>query len=266
MTGRSVVLYFSGTGNTEYAARGFANALGIPPDDVIDITHDGGRGDAAIASAQTLIVAYPNYMCCIPKVMQDYLTSRLKSFEGKRVFTLITYANFFFDGDMLVFRLLRKNGIRFTAAGSLAIQMPMNVCDMKLMAPTPDYEIAQRRELADERLVSRAAALQSGETIFDGSDSKRLIAFLRQRMFYRQRIERFYNDVRINANCIGCGACVACCPLRNLELKEGRAVQKGRCTQCYRCANLCPSCAITLMGQQIQWRYRGLEKGVVAVD
>jgi ferredoxin len=294
MLERAVVLYFSGTGNTEYAARGFAKALSIPAENVIDITSSDGessatmadtamadtamtgaggpratmaaadrKSSAAIANAETLIIAYPNYMCCIPKVMRDYLQSHLKAFEGKRVFTLVTYANFFFDCDLLVFRMLRKSGITFTMAGSLAIQMPMNVCDMKFMKPTPNEEIARRRELADKRLTERAALLLSGEACFDGSESKRLTAFLRQRMFYQRSIERDYAKLRIKASCTGCGTCVARCPLQNLELKDGKAVQKGRCTQCYRCANLCPSRAITVMGKDIQWRYRGLKRGVV---
>jgi ferredoxin len=254
MTERVAIRYFSGTGNTEYAVRRFADALGDVVEDIVSIENDG----AGLTEADTVVIAYPNYMCCLPKIMQDYLLEHLGDFEGKRVFTLVTYANFFFDCDLLVFRLLRKRNVGFTPVGSIAVQMPMNVCDMQFMKQTPDEEVVRRRDLADERLAKRARALCGGEVLFDGKESKRLAAFLRQRMFYGRRIGRYFDKLRINENCVGCGLCTVRCPLDNFEIENGKAVQKGRCTQCYRCVSLCPSKAITVMGKEVQWRYRWL--------
>ncbi|MDR0350123.1 MAG: EFR1 family ferrodoxin [Coriobacteriales bacterium] len=247
------IRYFSGTGNTEYATKRFAQALGLAASDLASIEESDEL--PAASEAQTLIIAYPNYMCCIPKIMKDYLLEHQSDFEGRRLFTLITYANFFFDCDLLVFRLLRKQGINFTAAGSLAIQMPMNVCDMRFMKQMPDEEIARRFDCADLRLAERAQALSEGKSLFDGKESERLRAFLRQRMFYGRRMGSYYDGLKIGATCIGCGLCAARCPLKNLEVKDGKATQKGRCVQCYRCANLCPASAITIMGKSVQWRY-----------
>lgn len=51
--------------------------------------------------------------------------------------------------------------------------------------------------------------------------------------------------------CIGCGKCVSLCPMDNMELRSGKAVQGGRCTMYYRCVNHCPGQAITLLGKKL---------------
>ena len=59
-------------------------------------------------------------------------------------------------------------------------------------------------------------------------------------------------------SCIGCGLCVKSCPAHNLELIEGRVVQKDNCTLCYRCVNLCPkqSCTVFLHKKPVK-QYKG---------
>jgi ferredoxin len=134
----------------------------------------------------------------------------------------------------------------------------MVVCDMKLMKPTGEDTLRSLRTQADLRLDECAQIILKGDTVHDGQESQRLKAFLRQRMFYQGRMRKDFTGLRINDECICCGACVRACPRKNLEIREGRLEQVGRCTQCYRCANLCPRQAITIWGKQIQWQYRGI--------
>lgn len=52
------------------------------------------------------------------------------------------------------------------------------------------------------------------------------------------------------ARCVGCGACVAACPLGVLSLEEGKAAVNPRrhCLECLHCAAACPARAITWEG------------------
>jgi len=46
--------------------------------------------------------------------------------------------------------------------------------------------------------------------------------------------------------CIGCGACVAQCPVQAIELKGGKAViNPKKCTKCGTCIEICPVQAIS---------------------
>ncbi|MDR2197003.1 MAG: EFR1 family ferrodoxin [Coriobacteriales bacterium] len=255
--GRSAALYFSGTGNTRYAVRRLAQGLGMPEANVVSVEDDRRLAAAALATADTVVIAYPNYMCVLPKIMSDYLQQHRARLEGKSIITLVTYARFSFDADLLATRLLRKLRVPFTEHSGIAIQMPFVICDMKLLRPTEAEAATELRARADAKLDECAVRILGGDVIHDGRPWMRPLAFLRQRMFYQSRIQKDFSGLRVNSSCIACGSCVRRCPTENLALIDGRIEQAGRCTQCYRCANLCPSQAITLWGRAVQWQYKG---------
>jgi ferredoxin/flavodoxin len=257
--GNAMVLYFSATGNTEYAVKRFALNLGISSENIFSIEVKEKEIESTILSADTLIIAYPNFFCAIPKIMSDYITEHTQWFEGKNIITLVTYAKFSLDTDLLVLRLLRKQGISFQEYSGLSVQLPINVCDMELIKQSTEDEIARLKEKTDRKLDEAAKIILKGQCIHDGKEWLRPVAFLRQRMFYQGRIKYYYKNVKINENCVRCGMCISHCPMKNFETQNKKIISKERCTQCYRCSNLCPQNAITILGRKVQWKYRGLE-------
>jgi ferredoxin len=257
--GNTMALYFSATGNTEYAVKRFAGNFGLCPENIFSIENNEKEIENTILNANTLIIAYPNFLCAIPKIMSDYITEHAQWFKGKNIITLVTYAKFSLDADLLVLRILRKQGISFQECSGLSVKLPINVCDMELIKQLPDDEISGLREKADRKLDEAAEIILKGQCIHDGKEWQRPAAFLRQRMFYQSRIKYYYKNVKINENCIGCGMCISRCPMKNFEMEDKKVVSRGRCTQCYRCANLCPQNAITIWGRKVQWKYKGLE-------
>jgi ferredoxin len=257
--GNVVALYFSATGNTEYAVKRFAGNLGIGPENIFSIENNEKEIENAILNAHTLVIAYPNFLCAIPKIMHDYITEHARWFKDKNIITLVTFARFSLDADLLVLRLLRKLGISFRECSGLSVKLPINVCDMELIYQLPDDEAVLLREEADRKLDESAEIILKGQCIHDGKEWQRPIAFLRQRMFYLNRIKYYYKNVKINETCIACGTCISRCPMKNFEMENKKVVSQGRCTQCYRCANLCPQNAITIWGRNVQWKYKGLE-------
>jgi ferredoxin len=39
--------------------------------------------------------------------------------------------------------------------------------------------------------------------------------------------------------------------MQNLIIKDGKAVNLGKCAMCYRCISSCPKKAITLLGKEV---------------
>jgi ferredoxin len=257
--GNTMALYFSATGNTEYAVKRFAGNIGVYPENIFSIEDKEKEIENTILNANTLIIAYPNFLCAIPKIMSDYITEHDWWFKDKNIITLVTYAKFSLDADLLVLRLLRKQGISFQECSGLSVQLPMNICDMELIKQLPEDEIARLKEKAERKLDEAAKIILKGQCIHNGKEWQRPVAFLRQRMFYQSRIKYYYKNVKITENCAGCGICISRCPMKNFEMQNKKVVPKGRCTQCYRCVNLCPQNAITIWGRKVQWKYRGLE-------
>jgi uncharacterized Fe-S center protein len=51
----------------------------------------------------------------------------------------------------------------------------------------------------------------------------------------------------VNELCIGCGECIAHCPVETIVEVEGRArIELGDCIRCFCCHEICPERAIDL--------------------
>lgn len=48
----------------------------------------------------------------------------------------------------------------------------------------------------------------------------------------------------IDASCVGCGACAAMCPVKNIAIKDGRPAFSDACVNCLACYHRCPQEAI----------------------
>ncbi|MCK4953127.1 Coenzyme F420 hydrogenase/dehydrogenase, beta subunit C-terminal domain [Candidatus Bathyarchaeota archaeon] len=61
-----------------------------------------------------------------------------------------------------------------------------------------------------------------------------------QKISFEESLEKIVSDEK----CMGCAACVVCCPLNSLEYVEGKPKLVGKCTACGICAQLCPQYAL----------------------
>lgn len=161
------------------------------------------------------------------------------------------------DGTGCTARLLKKYGAEIL--GGLQIKMPDSVCDSKLLKKG----IEENRQIvknADKRIEQTAEQIKRGIYPKEGlSFIAHIKGLFGQRLWlYRKTI--YYTDkLKISDSCIGCGLCSKECPMKNIKMKENRAVPGKRCTMCYRCISLCPQKAITLLGKKVQEQCR-LEK------
>ena len=161
------------------------------------------------------------------------------------------------DGTGCTARLLKKYGAEIL--GGLQIKMPDSVCDSKLLKKG----IEENRQIvknADKRIEQTAEQIKRGIYPKEGlSFIAHIKGLFGQRLwFYRKTI--YYTDkLKISDSCIGSGLCSKECPMKNIKMKENRAVLGKRCTMCYRCISLCPQKAITLLGKKVQEQCR-LEK------
>ncbi len=73
-----------------------------------------------------------------------------------------------------------------------------------------------------------------------------------QRLWFYGKTRTYKKKPDINAEkCIGCGLCVKLCPMKNLSIKNNKAVSTDRCTLCYRCFSHCPTQALTILGKKV---------------
>jgi len=59
----------------------------------------------------------------------------------------------------------------------------------------------------------------------------------------------------VDDSCVGCGKCVALCPLNNIKTVEGKPVYGKQCTHCMACIAHCPAEAINY-GKKTRKKHR----------
>lgn len=232
-----MVFYFSGTGNSQRAAKQIAAELG---DGVISINQclkKGGKN--TFPSERPLVFVAPTYAWRMPKVVERWI--RETRFEGNRnAYFLLTCGGSAGNAAAYAKRLCEEKGLRFL--GLAPVAMPNNYV---ALSNTPDKtECAEILEKAGKRIASLAARIQKGEPFPDAAVSllDRMSSGPVNGLFYTV----FVHDKGFAASdaCTSCGKCARRCPLNNIGMTDGKPVWHGNCTHCMACIGGCPAEAI----------------------
>lgn len=247
-------IYFSGTGNSGYAAELFckeydkaAKAFSI-------------EDDAAIPAAQNeemLVFAYPVQYSTVPKILRDYILEHKELWKNKKIFIIATMGLFSGDGAGILGRLLQKCGAEIL--GGLHLKMPDSIGDEKVLK-RPQEKNQKLVKKAEQKIRKSVRLLKSGKPTREGIGLLyRMAGFFGQRLYFGHKTKHYSDKLRVDEDkCIGCGKCEKLCPMKNIEIVEKKVVQKNRCTMCYRCINHCPKQAMTLLGKVV------VEQSVIA--
>ena len=232
-----MILCFSGTGNSLYAARRIG---AVADDDVVSVNEIIKRGEkAAFDSGKPYVFVCPTYAWRIPRVFESFI--REASLKGSRsAYFVMTCGDDTGNAARFIRRLCADKGLDFM--GLAPVVMPENyVALFDVPDKTKAYAIIREAEP-----VIQAAA----ERIRDGAPLPAVEAGLRDHFMSSVVNPVFYGFV-VKAqgfytvdSCTGCGACAALCPLNNIRLESGRPVWGDSCTHCMACICRCPVEAI----------------------
>ena len=240
-------LYFSGTGNTRHCVTEFVHCLGK---NSVTISIESSDVASMFSKHNFIVFGYPIYFRNTPKIVKDFIKDNKDNFKGKKVFIICTMGLFSGDGAGCGARIFKKCGAKIV--GGLHLKMPDCIGDVKLLKKS----VEGNRELieqANKKIYDAVQKLQNGKPTKNGLKFFQHIGGLfGQRLWFYRKTTSYKNKPIINnEKCIGCGVCAKTCPLGNLEIKDGKATSKGKCTLCYRCFSNCPTQALTILGKQV---------------
>ena len=232
-----MILYFSGTGNSAYAARFTAEFV---DDEALDLFEKIRNKDySPMHSDKPWVVAAPVYCWQLPHVVRDWMTET--ELTGSRdVYFILTCGSSMGNAEKYLKQLCAAKGLIYR--GCAEIVMPENYI---AMFEAPDKETAERIINAAERSLKKAAGC-----IKDGKDIPvkrvgmrgKILSSIVNILYYPLIVKdkKFY----AKDGCTGCGLCEVKCPLGNIVMADGRPSWNGECTHCMACIANCPVEAI----------------------
>ena len=248
---KTIIYYFTGTGNSLAVAKKIAAALGdcelVPIASLQNTTGDINP------LADRVGIINPVYFAGLP-VMVAGFAGRFDLSKVKYVFSIVTYGG---SGAAPALQqldsILKKRGHGLDAG--FMVKMPGNYI---LLYESPTGEKREKMlATADGQIVGSAAAI-------DRNEIRKLPASFLSGILHSLAYPRFTSHVHeddrkfsVNENCTSCGTCAAICPAGNIELVDGKPVWKHHCELCCGCIHLCPVQAIRAgAGTEKRLRYR----------
>jgi ferredoxin len=262
-----VILYFSGTGNTDYVARYLAHKLVAVPIEV-ELRSIERQRPEMLDGFDVLAVGFPVYGCESPPFFQAYL-ARLAPGQGRGAFVFCTKGAM--AGNAVRRNLQRLAERGYLPLGGRSVGMPgsdglaLSGKDswMARSALRKDYDHLKNADRLSEQMAAVLSGLADGKPIeafhrplpwsASGVLLDRLWAFL-----YRLFADPFRTQFWADEHCQACSLCVQICPVDNVTLRDGHPLFADHCVLCLRCLHNCPREAIQIGKLTVnKFRWRG---------
>lgn len=231
-----MILYFSGTGNSEYVAKRIGDKTG---DEVLNLFERLRTDDHSELHSETpWVIVCPTYAWQMPHIVRDWLLSANLTGDGRIYFVLTCGTNIAGAG---LYAKAVASQMGKTYKGTAPVVMPENYI---AMFNTPDQEEAMKIVDRAEDTIDKIAALIGSGAFLEELGGGRL-----QSMIMNWGFTRFFiadKKFETTEDCTSCGQCVRVCPTENIFLHETtrHPVWNGRCIHCMACINRCPFRAI----------------------
>lgn len=240
--GTTMILYFSGTGNSRYAAERIGLITG---DELLSINarlKSGSRED--VRSDRPLVFVCPTYCWRMPRVVDRWIWETRFQGNRKAYFVLTCGAA---TGNAAHYAEILCRNKNWDFMGLTGVVMPENYV---ALFETPGPEEAERIIRAAEPALFAAAEQIRREERFPGrrvSPLDWLKSGPVNPMFYAAVVSA--EGFRAADECISCGTCADLCPLNNIRMEAGRPRWGENCTHCMACLCGCPAEAVQYKGR-----------------
>ena len=238
-----MIFYFSATGNSLYAAKKIASAIG---GSVINIAREiSGPKAYAPEDGEPVGFVFPLYAWLAPAMVFDFISAFTLNHAGNHyAFAVATYGQNIGRFDRPLGQALAAGGLRLDAAFSL--NMPNNYISV-----WPKEQQDRCLAAADQRLARITEAIASRrrtidiQSVLNGRQvPDAAVAFAPAMHAQWSRTIRDVSDFYVTDACVGCGLCAKVCNGQTIRIIDGRPTWGNSCTKCLACLHLCPRQAI----------------------
>jgi ferredoxin/flavodoxin len=239
------LFYFSGTGNTKYACEKFKclleqkNSIVILYDIETLNTELDGKISNIIDQVDLVGFAYPIYGANILKIMSNFINSNFDNkVYSKEAFIITTVGFINAYGPFIIKKRLKKYGfllkwhyVYYTLNNTTIRKVNKNQLDEKHRKQKRSFNI-----FCNSIIIKKSFFNGIGPWIIGGYIVRNAL---------RKAIANHYKMFFVeNSLCINCNLCINSCPMKAINVIDGKYIFSEKCTTCLRCINKCPVNAI----------------------
>ncbi len=229
---KTMIYYFSATGNSKHAAEVIAEKTGDTAVDIVSALRDGIPENK---SDKTGFV-FPVYFWGLPEIVKRFASlPEVKKSLGKYVYCVITCGASTGTADKMLEKALgRKTDYSFS------LKMPDNYVVM--YDPCEKEKAKKYLRHADKELEIICKDIADSVCKKSGASGGELNSFFVSKLYNPfRKTKKFFADDK----CTSCGLCEKICPEGAIVIENGRPKWiKKKCQHCTACINRCPAKAI----------------------
>ncbi|MDO5559435.1 MAG: EFR1 family ferrodoxin [Oscillospiraceae bacterium] len=253
---KNVIFYFSGTGNTYWAAKMIAGNIGNC--ELIDIA----RFDISQKiKAERVGIFYPVYYWGLPNIIKRF--AQKAEIESQYIFDLHTMGGYDGVATKQLDKLLHEHSLKLSA--SYRLKMPNNIALIsKNNLMTDVYRVPDDKSINRMIIAARKKLSVFSDKILEKQPHKNVDLFIAWHKYgyhlNEQESAKFSKkgeifSATLEGSCIGCGKCSAACSVDNITMISGKPVWGDKCEFCLACLHACPQKAINFGYSKGKRRY-----------
>ena len=250
--------YFSGSGNTKWAADRFRESFHFYGSSV-ELINIENLDKVDIDNCDAIIIGTPIHAEVAPKLVMDFVNKLPDNDKGVNCMLYATLGASSAAALDIIRKILQNKGYNVVAQSF--ISMPNNYYFG--VGKEPSFEkiskVLEEAQVKIKRLVEEAlkknSRIQSVSIFRVGLGKVSGKGFMK----FLPRIARHLTAAE---GCNKCGLCLRNCPRGNITFENGRAVFHSHCIMCTRCIHICPFNAIRYKGKKINQTQRNIIKSL----
>lgn len=233
-----MIFYFTGTGNSLFAAKKIAN---ITNDSTADMSSAlcQGKLEYNLSQGERLGFVFPVYFSGLPCVVAEFIKkAKIKTNEDTYVYAVVTFGGAATGSDVGLKKALSAKGMSLDYLAG--VKMTDNYLVMFEIDEDEKIKSTAKRA-ADELDVIANEIDKRCEKLYSGGFMSKIANPFMQFLYERMRTTKKFSS----NGCVACGLCEKICPVGAIEIKDGKpAWIKSKCSHCMACINRCPKKAI----------------------
>lgn len=227
-----MIIYFSGTGNSEYVAKKISKEL---QDEVLNIFEKIRTRDYSdLISDRPWVIVVPTYAWRIPRIVHEWLM-KTELGGNKNIYFVMTCGADIGNAGTYLNKLCEEKGMNYR--GCVSVIMPENY--IALFSTPSKEEALVTIEQAEQKISSTIQCIRTdiafpeSKATFKAKFSSGFVNNIFYPIFVHSK--KFY----VTDACVSCKKCENVCPLENIHLNDGKPNWGNHCTHCMACICRC---------------------------